>query len=165
VPNFQSYVLLLPEYGLGLVMLMNAHSTLNGLQISHLAWDAAHILVGQEPVVVKNDPTIGVIVGIITATVIITILLLIWSARIMGKGGKQGKILFPVILLLAVAAFNLVGLPNLFGIPIRGMLLFSPDLSWPAVLAGAAAALGAVLFPILILLRARPKAPTAGVND
>ena len=48
-----------------------------------------------------------------------------FTARIMGKGGKQGKILLPVILLLAVAAFNLVGLPNLFGIPIRGMLLFS----------------------------------------
>lgn len=168
VPNFQSYIILLPEHDLGLVMLMNAHSTLNGMQISHLAWDAAHILVGQDPVVVKTDPMIGAIVGVIAAIVLTTILLLVWAIRIVRRGSpgkKSGIIAVPVTLLLAIAAFNLVGLPNLFGIPIRGMLLFSPDLSWPAVLAGASAALGAVLFPIWILLRFRPVTSSPGTSN
>lgn len=167
VPNFQSYIILLPDHNLGLVMLLNAHSTLNGFQISHLAWDAAHILVGQEPVVVKPDPMIGAIVGVIAATVLITVLLLVWAIRILckrGPGTNRYKIIAPVILLMLVAGFNLIGLPTLFGIPIRGMLLFSPDVSWPAVLTGAAAALGVVLLPIWMLLHTRLTSSPAGAR-
>lgn len=162
VPNFQSYAILLPEHNIGMIMLVNTHSTLRGLQISHLAWDAAHILVGQDPVPVDNDPTIAVIVGMIAATILVTILLLIWSVHILRRGVvgiNLGRLAIPSCLLLGIAGFNLIGLPTLFGIPIQGMLLFSPDLSWPAIIAGACAAVGAFLFPALLMFRAFRFAP------
>jgi hypothetical protein len=161
VPNFQSMMIWLPDQQIGLILLANAYSTFNNQQIRHLAWDVAHLLVGQEPVALPVEPMLYVVSGIVAFTVVTTVMLLWWASRILRFENRRKtwwRKLVPAVLLAGVAGFNLGVFPILSETPIPGMLLFAPELAWPVMIAGGAAAIGTVALPVMLILQTRSSA-------
>ncbi|HZW03588.1 MAG TPA: serine hydrolase domain-containing protein [Anaerolineaceae bacterium] len=161
VANYHTNIILLPEHELGLVLLANANSTVHGERINQIAWDAARLLAGLKPLPLEPEPMIRVVIGFVAAVVLATLVLIGLSVRTLRRraaGRKTSRVgaAALVLLLALIAALTLIGMPAMFGAPIPVMLLFSPDLGWPAIGAGVLAGVGALL--LVGLLAVRPRA-------
>jgi hypothetical protein len=173
VANFHTNVILLPEQKMGIAVLVNTNSTLNGELINHLAWDAAHLVIGQAPVALQRSPVMTILLAVILATALATLVIIFISARLISRAG-QGRpprwsgfphpkgwavALALEILLVSIAWLTLIQMSAMFDAPIPVMTLFSPDLGWPALVSGALAGIWALVFPVMLLLeRSRVKA-------
>lgn len=165
VANYRSNIILLPEHDLELILMTNANSSLNGERIDQIAWDAARLLVGLEPLPFELEPVMRAVIALVGAIVIATLAVVGLGVRLMrqnaaGRMTSRAGAAALVLLLALIAGLTWFGLPAFFAAPKPVMLLFSPDLAWPALASGGLAAVGAVA--LLVGLAVRPRTESDG---
>jgi len=160
LPDFYSYMALLPEQNLGMVLLVNGNQMFIRFSLLEVGSEAASLLAGVRP---EPIPW-GVVPWSIRLFLIIPILQLIdvlvtW--RLLGRWRRNASprpgpirtwifhILIPILLNLIIVALALVTL--FFSFPFRFMLLYMADLTWLALICGSFALVWVFLRTGLIL--------------
>jgi hypothetical protein len=162
VPDYASYMGLLPEQGKGIILLMNVdHFMLNPILVE-LGGGAAAILAGEQPA----PPQLTFIPWLMRTLLLIPLLqvvgiFLTWRRRRRWRNDPatrpQNRRLWTRHLLPA-ALFNLLLTGLLIPLlgPMRGFWrLFAPDYFWLALGSGGFAGFWTVLRPILLIRAAR----------
>jgi CubicO group peptidase (beta-lactamase class C family) len=159
VPDFFSYMSILPEQKRGLVLLVNANHLVMNMALTEFGMGVAALVAGQQPVPRRLDfipwalRSLLLVPALQMAGVAATMRLLRQWRR--GPGGRpsRGRMWGLHILLPAVPNLFLVAIPVFLRIRrlLRFMLLFMPDLSWVALICGGFAGVWTFLRTGLIL--------------
>ena len=173
VPGFNAKIVLVPTGRWGVVALMNASSQLNEARKEAIVDGVVSLLHGRAPQPAPANQIVVVLYIIIHLIAAIPLVNAIWSALALrrwranpSRRPRSWRLAWRIGsvygLNLLVALLFLVVQPRLFGIGLRGTLLFSPDIG-AIILASCAIALGwCVVYSLLLwrLLFAEP-APRA----
>jgi CubicO group peptidase (beta-lactamase class C family) len=169
VPTFMSNMILLPEKGWGIVMLMNASDTLSVGRIMSIGDNVARMLLGHatiEAPVSRMSWTMLTILSVIALAQVVGVFgtarsFRRWQARPQRAAQKLRVLGLPLILNLALAALLLFGLSTLFQAPLPSIRLFQPDIGWIATLSGYFALAWALLRTgmAFLLLQGVPSSP------
>jgi CubicO group peptidase (beta-lactamase class C family) len=171
LPHFRGKMVLLPEEGWGVVVLTNASSFVGSPTSHRVADGVAGMLVGQGPD--KTSLGLGRLYLLITlGMVLITfnqvksiLSLRRWRAELAWQVSRGQaplrRVVLPVALEIAWPLLLLIGLPRLLGIPLSGLVLFWPDVSyWMILLASVGLGVG-LLKAALVLATLRRGAGAA----
>ncbi len=159
VPDFYSYMAIMPGQNRGMVLLVNANQMMIRFSLLEIGSQAANLLVGVQPDAIPW----GIVPWSMRLFLIIPILQLVdvlvtW--RLLGRWRRDPDrrpgavrtwifhILIPIFLNLIVLVLALV---TLFSFPFRFSLLYMADLSWLALICGSLALVWIFLRTRLIL--------------
>jgi hypothetical protein len=174
--NFHAYMALLPESDYGIALLVNAsHEALVSVPIDLIGWGVVSLLAGKEPPPVRGD--VHFLRGLYIATFVILALeiagvilsirtLRRWRAHPDRRPHGWGRVAWHVVLpllgyLLAGYAF-LVAVPQMFGTPLEGALLFAPDWGYAMLIGGAIGVGWGITWTVLaIWVLRQPRSETA----
>jgi CubicO group peptidase (beta-lactamase class C family) len=151
--DLHSDMIMMPEHGWGIVMLMNANNRVEPQRMREIAFGVASLLNGQQPASTEATNSGATdILRIIVALATGQALTMIWSAltlrrfvRRAAEGNVGGwmsivrHVVLPLLLYLPLALVFLVGVPMVFRNPWPVLLLFYPDIGWVALAAGVLA--------------------------
>ena len=144
VPDFYTYMALLPEQKKGVVLLVNANHITGELTLTEVGSRVAAMLAGNPPAPIQLGAIPWVVRGalLIPAFQILDVLLTLRLVRRWRRDENRRRgpvrmwvfhLLFPMVLNLIPVASGL----TLLGSGLRGfLLLFMPDLSWLAFISG-----------------------------
>jgi hypothetical protein len=177
--DFFSLMSLLPERRLGLVVLMNANkglgSPLADQRLLGLPYNVAEMLLAQQPTVLPADPKPTLFYTILFLAVIVqaagmarTVMLLRgWrvqpDVRPQGRPALITRLGLPLLCNLSWSLFALVGVPNLFGMPLSLLRYLAPDFGYTLLVSGAVALGWAVARTALTWRGLRTAKPEASV--
>ncbi len=172
VPNFFSYIGLLPEQNKGVVLLINANHLMMHMALTEVGMGVATWLATGQPAPIR----LGVVPWVLRGLLLIPLLQIISVAatlRLLHRWRQGSKrrpsreymwvrhILLPVTLNLLVAFFLLGGLRRLQDLlgsgPFALMLLSMPDFSWIALICGGFSLVWTFLHSGLILWALRTR--------
>ena len=167
VPNFFSYMALLPEQNRGMVLLVNGNQTLIDFSLDAVGAGAASLLAGVQPEPVPW----GIVPWSIRAFLIIPVLQILgvfltlrgvrrWRREPNRRPGPVRTaifhILIPILLNLIVV---ILALTLLFSFPLGFLLLYIPDLAWLFLICGGFALVWIFMRTALILFTLRKPSP------
>jgi hypothetical protein len=174
--NFHAHMVVTPETGWGVVVLVNAeHLLLLTKPVEYIAWGVIHMLQGQ-----TISPNADISEALYLGTFVIValqLLSLIWGVLGLRLWSHQPescprgiwqlalRIVLPILLNLLVAYVFTVGLPQLAGLSFAAVLHYIPDWSYGFVLSAALAFCWLVWgIAVLVVLRQQP-APGSTLSD
>jgi CubicO group peptidase (beta-lactamase class C family) len=148
--NFHAYMALLPDRDYGIVVLVNAsHEFLVSVPIDLIGWGVISLLAGQDSL--PTRPDVHFLRGMYIATFVTLAILIIgmissirtlrrWRAQPERRPRSRRQLIWHVVLpllgnLLAGYVF-MIGVPQMFGVPIEGALLYAPDFGYAILLIG-----------------------------
>ena len=148
--NFHTYMALMPESDYGIVVLVNAsHEFLVSVPIDLIGWGVISLLAGQDSL--PTRPDVHFLRGIYIAAFVVLAVLIIgmissirtlrrWRAQPDKRPRNRRQLIWHVVLpllgnLLAGYLF-MIGVPQMFGVPLEGALLFAPDWGYAILLIG-----------------------------
>jgi hypothetical protein len=148
--NFHAYMALLPESDYGIAVLVNAsHEFLVSVPIDLIGWSVISLLAGQDSLPARSD--VHFLRGMYIATFVTLAILIIgmissirtlrrWRAQPERRPRSRRQLIWHVVLpllgnLLAGYVF-MIGVPQMFGVPIEGALLYAPDFGYAILLIG-----------------------------
>jgi CubicO group peptidase (beta-lactamase class C family) len=171
--HFSSEMWLLPEAGLGFVLLTNASNQLKSGAVRSLGEGITMLLMGQEPQPVQLSPVPNVMYGVILGLVGLELLGVARGIRTLRRWRAtppRRSVVRQVVLPLAghlLAALLFLGLiPGLLlGGSLANAIFLVPDLGWILALGGAVAAgWGLLRSAIALRLLRRPAVTVAGAS-
>jgi len=149
-------LILMPERGLGVVLLSNAGGFVQASQVDQMARGVVSLLNGKPPVPISLPIASIFLYWIILLTPLLMILGIAYSWRYWRNKGV-GHILLTVILYGGVALLWLFGVPLLTAPIWTTLRIFSPDFAY-ALIAGAVIGIGwSVIFTVMNLRARRSK--------
>ncbi len=160
-PNYRSDLLLLPEQGWGIAVLVNKNDVLDQGPIESIGPGIASILLGEEPVVEQAGGAFG---SARTALIVIDLLLVglvvrsLLRLRRPPRPGRSVRRVLGLVAGLAWAGLTLRVLPDMFW-PLVGLRLEAPDL---ALLLTTSGVLGLVLAGLTVVHMVRSVRTGAG---
>jgi len=148
--NFHTYMALLPDSDYGIVVLVNAsHEFLVSVPIDLIGWSVVSLLAGQDSLPARSD--VHFLRGMYIATFIVLAILIVgvilsirtlrrWHAQPDRRPHNRRQLIWHVVLPLLGNLFAgyvfMIGLPQMFGVPIEGALLYAPDWGYAILLIG-----------------------------
>lgn len=160
--GFTGTVSFVPGEDWGYVLLINANSYSSGPNFQQLKQAVEKVLRGQEPVAVDPaifiTPVIGLAVLLLVQLIAAarTIFLLLSWRRHPARRPRNAWVRWgwhlavPLLASAAVALAVLVLLPAVFEIPLRGILLFAPDVGYLVVAIGSIAIIWGIVRTVLV---------------
>jgi CubicO group peptidase (beta-lactamase class C family) len=159
--NFNAMMIMFPERQLGLVVLMNANKGLDAAlgdeRLRMLPYNVAEMLLGQQPTVFPADPKPTLLYAILFLAVSVqtvgmartALLLHRWKhrpeQRPHGSRALALRLWLPLALNLGWGLFALVGVPQLFNMPLTHIIYAAPDFGMILLESGATALLWAIV--------------------
>jgi CubicO group peptidase (beta-lactamase class C family) len=148
--NFHAYMALLPESNYAIAILVNAsHQFWVSVPIDLIGWGVISLLAGQDSL--PTRPDVHFLRGIYIAAFVVLAVLIIdmissirtlrrWRAQPDRRPHSRRQLIWHVVLpllgnLLAGYLF-MIGVPQMFGVPLEGALLFAPDFGYAILLIG-----------------------------
>jgi CubicO group peptidase (beta-lactamase class C family) len=171
--HFSSEMWLLPEAGLGFVLLTNAHNQLHGGAVRAIGEGITMILTGQEPQPVQLSPAANVVYGVLLGLAGLELLGVARGVRTLRRWRASPpepalvrQVVLPLAGHLLVALLFLGVIPALLlGGSLANALFLVPDLGWTLALAGTAAAgWGLLRTAFALRLLRRPAITVAGAS-
>ena len=150
--NFHAYMGAVPDQGWGVVLLVNAdHPALIAMSVDSLGRGVISQLIDQSS---PEPPGIVLVRGLYLGTlviVVIQLLGLIWAVRRLRHWNRQPESrplgrrqvalrgVLPILLNVLAAFIFVVGMPQMLGVPLVGLMLFAPDWGYAMLLSGVLA--------------------------
>jgi len=171
-PHFHADLVLAPDEGVGVAVLMNANSPASARRLSLTSHNVMALVRGKDLLDTPRDP-------VITGLLITPPVLLLFQALVAVRGVRKIRrwrlqpetrprswkrwfgVGFSLASNLALAAVLLVGVPLLFEIPLSALFVLAPDYAWPAALSGSLAIGWAAMRTVLTLRSCRRQTETA----
>jgi CubicO group peptidase (beta-lactamase class C family) len=168
--NFHANVVLIPERGLGIVLLENAQNGLKPELMSGIARGVTSLLLEEEPVPVETGGLKLMVYYAVLVLAAIQLFGVVWSIRQIrrwharaedrprGWRGIVWQVVVPLVLNLAHSFVFLIGLPAMFGATLGYLCLYVPDFGYTLIVSGSLALAWAIVRTLLVwgLLRERP---------
>jgi CubicO group peptidase (beta-lactamase class C family) len=135
-PGFTSVVALLPELGLGVVILQNLYVLFQDADLVRTGLDAARVLAGEEVRGAVGGATYPAILVVLAAIQLVLLILIAWTVRGTLRSRSEPPSRRRVIVLVVVWSISALGLayaagvavPGSAGTELRVMRLFAPDI-------------------------------------
>lgn len=146
-PGFEAAAAVDPERQAGFALITNAHSGFAFGNINPLVSGALSEAFGMNPVEVGPRPIRIAVVAAVIAVPLLAVGYLVFLLRKRRRGGLKrpsgsaqllGRILIPLLLLLAAAYALVVMVPQAFNVPLSAAWLYNPDVAALLTLAAAA---------------------------
>jgi CubicO group peptidase (beta-lactamase class C family) len=168
--NFHANVVLVPERGLGLVLLENAENAYNASQMDGIARGVTSLLLGDQPAAVEPGGLYLIVFQVVVVLATIQVLGMLWSLRQIrrwraqpeerprGRRGLVRHVGLPLVLNLAHGVVFLFGLTALFESSLTFLCLYVPDLGYTLIISGTLALVWAIARTVLVwqLVRDHP---------
>lgn len=167
--NFHANLVLIPDRGWGIALLMNGENGLQGTRIAALADGVTSLLLGSEPAI-RPSPDSRSTFLLYTLIVLAAQLLAFANAiRLLRRWHRQPssrprgwlrpalRVVPPLLLSALWSAICLMLLPFVLGAPLTIVPLFVPDLGYTLLLSLGLALVWGVLKPILVVLVLRTR--------
>ena len=175
--NFHANVVLLPDRGLGILLLENTENAYNASQMDGIARGVTSLLVGDQPAAVESGGLYLIVFQVVVVLAAIQVAGMLWSIRQIrrwraqpevrprGRRGIVWHVVVPLVLNLAHSVVFLFGLTALFESSLTFLCLYVPDLGYTLIVSGTIALIWAIVRTILVwpLVREQPAADAVAV--
>ena len=175
--NFHANVVLIPDRGLGIVLLENAQNGLKPEPMSGIARGVTSLLLGEQPATVESGGLKLMVYYAVLVLAVIQLFGIIWSIRQIrrwraqpedrprGWRGIVWQVVLPLVLNLAHGLVFLVGLPAMFRATLGYLCLYVPDFGYTLIVSGSLAVVWAIVRTMLVwrLVRERSTAGAVAV--
>jgi hypothetical protein len=167
--DFRAAMSIMPEHGLGYILLMNADTALGRGRLTGISEGVYSLLLDREPPPIESSPPMLVIYGGVVVIVAIQIggmlrtvvTLRRWRAKPLVRPRVLRDVVVPAIGNLVWAGVALVGLPTLLGGSLWMLQLQIPDVASVLTISGGVALVWAVLRSLLVSAAVRPQPDSA----
>jgi CubicO group peptidase (beta-lactamase class C family) len=175
--NFHANVVLVPDHGLGIVLLENAENVLKANQIDAISRGVTSLLLGDQPAAMESGGLYLMVYRVVLLMAAIQVFGMVrsivqirrWRAqpedRPRGRRELVWHIGVPLVLNLAHGFVFLYGLTAIFETSLAYLCLYVPDLGYTLIVSGTLALAWAIVRTALVwqLVREQPASDTVAV--
>jgi CubicO group peptidase (beta-lactamase class C family) len=160
--DFRAAMSVMPDQGLGYVLLMNADTALGRGRLTGIAEGVYSLLLGRQPPAPESSPPVLVIYGVLVGAVILQLIGMFRSIVTARRWQRQPerrphgrklvlrRLALPAITNLGRAALALPILPNVLSSSLSMLTLQIPDVAYLLIASGSVALIWTALRPLLL---------------